>query len=98
MDLSRIKKLDRVSRPFVLWMPDALMACRERFGPIANVVKTNVPYVHRQVIDEDYLPDNILGLTAASIMSLRVEAEKDRNRTVLKDKAKWPAFFTVLQQ
>jgi hypothetical protein len=97
VEISTIKKLDRVSRPFALWIGDALMVCRERFGPMANVLKTNVAYVHRQVIEEDYLPDDVEGLSVAQINGLRIEAEKDRNKSVLKDKSKWPAFFTVLQ-
>jgi hypothetical protein len=65
--------------------------CCEEFGFRANVLKTNLPYVPDAVQPVDYMPaaaeegtDALPALGVAATVGLRLEAEKQRNKTVAK--------------
>ena len=73
--------------------------CSIEFGFQANVLKSNVIYVPPAVAAADYTPAIIGGkpaLTAASLATLRLEAEKQRNKEVHQLKLSKPKFYATL--
>jgi hypothetical protein len=55
--------------------------CSEEFVP--NVLKTNMAYVPPTLVEADYVPHAEAGhaaLTIASLTTLRLDAEKERNK------------------
>ena len=81
---------------FMAWKTERLNVCCKEFGFLANVLKTNEPYVPDPVQPADYMPaaadegeEQLPALGAAAIAALRLDAEKLRNKAIskLKDDA-----------
>jgi hypothetical protein len=88
---------------FVAWKLERVNFCCKEFGFLANVLKTNLPYVLDAVQPEDYMPataeagaDALPALGVAAIAGLRLEAEKQRNKTVAKLKIDAPKLYATL--
>ena len=65
----------------------------------ANALKNNVRYVPPGVVASDYTPEVVEGepaLTAASLVTLRLETEKQRNKEVHQLKLSMPKFYATL--
>ena len=84
---------------FNTWRLCQIDRCGIEYGFQANVLKTNVAYVPPAVTAIDYTPPAIEGepaLTAASLATLRLEAEKQRNKEIHMLKLSMPKFFATL--
>jgi hypothetical protein len=88
---------------FMAWKLERVNICCKEFGFLANVLKTNLPYVPDAVQPEDYMPaaaeegaDALPALGVAAIAGLRLEAEKQWNKTVAKLKIDAPKFYATL--
>lgn len=71
----------------------------EKYGDMAEVTRSNVPYVPPMVEEEDYLPaarDGVPAMSAANIAKLRFEAEKDRNKQVRQIKADLSKMYNTM--
>ena len=93
------------SNNFQEWRLRQIDVCGKEFGFLANVMKTNVPYVPPAVVPTDYTPAAPVdgeaqagqaGLNAAAIALLRVDAEKQRNKEISKLKQISPKFYAHL--
>ena len=81
------------------WRLFQLDRCSMEYGFQANVLKNNVPYVPPAILPADYTPPAIAGeapLAAAALTLLRVDAEKQRNKEVLRLKQTMPKFYATL--
>ena len=88
-----------VTNNFNTWRLHQIDRCSIEFGFQANVLKNNVQYVPPGVVASDYTPDVVEGepaLTAASLVTLRLEAEKQRNKEIHMMKLSMPKFFATL--
>ena len=84
---------------FPQWKLCQIDICVKEFGFQANVLKNNVAYVPPAVTAADYTPAMLEGepaLTAAAITSLRVDAERQRNKEISKLKQNAPNFYATL--
>ena len=84
---------------FTAWREEQKKLCSAEFGFQANVLSTNEPYVPAAVIEDDFMPPDTPGmpaLTAAAVGSLRLEAEKSRNKEVRLLKLSLPKFYATL--
>ena len=84
---------------FNTWRLLQIDRCTIEFGFQANILKNNVPYVPPGVTAADYTPAAIDGepaLTAASLATLRLEAEKQRNKEIHQLKLAMPKFYASL--
>ena len=84
---------------FNTWRLHQIDRCSIEFGFQANVLKNNVQYVPPGVVASDYTPEVVEGepaLTAASLVTLRLEAEKQRNKEIHMLKLSMPKFFATL--
>lgn len=88
---------------FMAWKLERINTCCKEFGFLANVLKTNEPYVPPAVQPADYMPalaadgeDPLPALTAAAVASLRLESEKGRNKAIAKLKDEAPKLFATL--
>ena len=84
---------------FNTWRLCQIDRCGIEYGFQANVLKTNVAYVPPAVTAIDNTPPAIEGepaLTAASLATLRLEAEKQRNKEIHMLKLSMPKFFATL--
>jgi hypothetical protein len=73
------------------------------YGFQANVMKTGVAYMPRAVIESDYMPavsedaaEELPALSAASVATLRLEAEKERNKEVRALKLALPRLYATI--
>ena len=84
---------------FVSWKNFQIDACTREFGFQANVLKNGITYIPRPVVAADYtpaveieneieggadVPEPLAALNNTALATLRVEAEKDRNKEVKK--------------
>ena len=63
------------------------------------MLKSNLPYVPPAIVAADCTPPVVAGeaaLAAAALTLLRVDAEKQRNKEVLRLKQTMPKFFATL--
>jgi hypothetical protein len=84
---------------FSAWKLLQIDRCSIEFGFQANILKNNVPYVPPAIVAADYTPSVTEGeaaLNAAALSSLRVDAEKQRNKEILRLKQTMPKFFATL--
>ena len=84
---------------FYTWRLSQIDCCSIEFGFQANVMKNNVIYVPPAVVAADYTPAVIEGepaLTAALLATLRLEAEKQRNKEVHQLKLSKPKYYATL--
>ena len=84
---------------FETWRLHAIDKCSIEFGFQANILKNNVVYVPPGITAADYTPAIIAGespLSAASLATLRLEAEKQRNKEIHQLKLSMPKFFSTL--
>jgi predicted lactoylglutathione lyase len=84
---------------FTAWKLSQIDRCSIEFGYQANVLKNNVAYVPPAIAAADYTPPAIEGeaaLSSAALTQLRVDAEKQRNKEVLRLKQTMPKFFATL--
>lgn len=84
---------------FHAWELYQIDRCSIEFGYQANVLKNNVPYVPPPTVAADYTPPVIAGeaaLGAAVVALLRVDAEKQKNKEVLRLKQTMPKFYATL--
>ena len=84
---------------FNTWRLCQIDRCGIEYGFQANVLKTSVAYVPPAVTAIDYTPPAIEGepaLTAASLATLRLEAERQRNKEIHMLKLSMPKFFATL--
>ena len=84
---------------FQLWKTYQLNHRSIEFGFQANVIKNNVPYIPRAIVPADYTPPLGSGepaLTAAALVLLRVNTEKQRNKEILQLKLSMPKFYATL--
>ena len=71
----------------------------EKYGNMAEVTRTNAPYVPPEIQEEDYVPAaraGVRAMTAANIEKLRFEAEKDRNKEVRQIKADLSKMYNTI--
>ena len=71
----------------------------EKYGNMAEVTRTNAPYVPPEIQEEDYMPAaraGVRAMTAANIEKLRFEAEKDRNKEVRQIKADLSKMYNTI--
>ena len=59
-------------------------------------MKNNVPYTIRAVLEEDYVPEGDGHLNAASLLVLRLDAEKNRNKAMEKLRDNSTIFYITL--
>ena len=96
---------------FNSWKIFQIAACTREFGFQANVLKNGITYTPRAVVAEDYMPavevavvieggvdapEPLAPLNNAALATLRVEAEKDRNKEVRQLRLNAPKFFNQL--
>jgi hypothetical protein len=84
---------------FITWKLEQIEICSVEFGFQANVLKTNMAYVPPAVVEADYVPPAEAGhaaLTAASLTTLRLDAEKERNKEVRDLRLSLPKFYATL--
>ena len=88
---------------FMSWKSERLNVCCKEFGFLANVLKTNEPYLPEAVKPIDYMPavaqegdEPLPALGAAAIVALRLEAEKQRNKIICKLKSDAPRLYATL--
>ena len=88
---------------FMSWKSERLNVCCKEFGFLANVLKTNEPYLPEAVQPIDYMPavaqegiEPLPALGAAAIAALRLEAEKQRNKIISKLKSDAPRLYATL--
>ena len=84
---------------FNTWRLYQIDRCSIDFGFQANILKNNVIYVPPAVVAADYTPAIIEGepaITATALATLRLEAEKQRNKEVHQLKLSMPKFFATL--
>ena len=84
---------------FNTWRLHQIDRCSIEFGFQANILRNNVVYIPPAVAAADYTPAIIEGepaLTAASLATLRLEAEKQRNKEVHQLKLSMPKFYATL--
>ena len=84
---------------FNSWRLYQIDRCTIESGFQANILKNNVTYIPPAVAAADYTPAIIEGepsLTAASLATLRLEAEKQRNKEVHQLKLSMPKFYATL--
>ena len=84
---------------FHAWRLSQIDRCSIEYGFQANVLKNNVPYVPPAIVPADYTPPAVAGeaaLAAAALGLLRVDAEKQRNKEVLRLKQTMPKFYATL--
>ena len=87
------------SNNFETWRLHVIDKCSIEFGFQANILKNNVVYVPPGITAADYTPAAMEGetaLSAASLTTLRLEAEKQRNKEVHQLKLSMPKFFSTL--
>ena len=80
-------------------MLNVIDKCSIEFGFQANILKNNVVYEPPGKTATDYTPAAMEGetpLSAASLTTLRLEAEKQRNKEVHQLKLSMPKFFATL--
>ena len=85
-----------VMNNFNTWRLHQIDRCSIEFGFQANVLRNNVQYVPPGVVASDYTPEVVEGepaLTAASLVTLRLEAEKQRNKEIHMLKLSMPKFL-----
>ena len=84
---------------FQAWKLHQIDRCSIEYGFQANVLKNNLPYVPPAIVSADYTPPVVAGeaaLAAAALTLLRVNAEKQRNKEVLRLKQIMSKFFATL--
>ena len=88
---------------FMAWKTERLNVCCKEFGFLANVLKTNEPYVPDPVQPADNMPaaadegeEQLPALGAAAIAALRLDAEKLRNKAISKLKDDAPKLYATL--
>ena len=88
---------------FMAWKPERTNVCCKEFGFLANVLKTNEPYVPAAIQPADYMPAPAAGgeeplppLGAAAIAGLRLDSEKQRNKVIAKLKVEAPKLYATL--
>ena len=88
---------------FMAWKLERINVCCKEFGFLANVLKTNEPYVPAAVQPADYMPapqpegeDPLPALGAAAIAGLRLDSEKQRNKVIAKLKIEAPKLYATL--
>ena len=87
---------------FMAWKLDRTNVCCKEFGFLANVLKTNEPYVPAAVQPADYMPapaaegeEPLPPLGAAAIAGLRLDSEKQRNKVIAKLKVEAPKSYAT---
>ena len=88
---------------FMAWKTERLNVCCKEFGFLANVLKTNEPYVPDPVQPADYMQaaadegdEQSPALGAAAIAALRLDAKKLRNKAISKLKDDAPKLYATL--
>ena len=84
---------------FNTWRLYQIDRCSIEYGFQANILKNDVIYVPPAVAAADYTPAIIEGepaVTAASLATLRLEAQEQRNKEVHQLKLSMPKFFATL--
>ena len=90
------------SNNLMAWKTERLNVCCKEFGFLANVLKTNQPYVPDPVQPADYMPaaadegDEQLPALAAAIAALRLDKEKLRSKAISKLKDDAPKLYATL--
>jgi hypothetical protein len=88
---------------FIAWKHEQMEQCAVEYGFQANVMKTGVAYMPRPVVESDYMPavsedvaEELPALSAASVATLRLEAEKERNKEVRALKLALPRLYATI--
>ena len=83
---------------FYKWSKATNVKMQEKFGRIANVMKTDKPHEIPPLVASDYTPDGDHGLNEAAITAIQVDQTKSRMRRVRDLLEQHPHFYAALLQ
>ena len=80
------------------WTKSTFLRMQEKFGRIANVMKTDKPHEIPPLEPSDYTPHGDHGLSENAIMAIQVDQTKSRMRRVRDLLEQHPQFYAALLQ